>query len=100
MTRKDAIKIFLRFIVIFGFCCPIFVAIGIALGDNANGFWETAIYVVIGGLIFILEEYFYWKRWKNRMIARQTTNPDKYLAEQKKMLMQKRIGDKKAKQKN
>ena len=83
MTRKDTVKIFLRFIVIFGFCCPIFVAIGIALGDNANGFWETTIYVVVGGLIFLLEEFFFWKRWKNRMIARQNTNPEKYLEEQK-----------------
>ena len=90
MTRKDAMKLFVRFLIIFGFCCPIFVAIGIALGDNANGFWETMIYVAIGGAVFILEEYFFWKNWKNRMIAKRQTTPEKYFAEQKKILMQKR----------
>ena len=90
MTRKDAMKLFGRFLILFGLCCPVFVAIGIALGDNANGFWETMIYTVVGGIVFIVEEFFFWKRWKKRAIAKSYTTPEKYFAEQRKILMQKR----------
>jgi hypothetical protein len=77
MTRKDAMKLFVRFLIIFGFCCPIFVAIGIALGDNANGFWETMIYVVIGGAVFILEEYFFLEKLEKPNDCQKTDNARK-----------------------
>ena len=94
MTRKDAMKLFGRFLIIFGLCCPVFIAIGVGLGelygDNVNGFLETMIYTVLGGLIILIEEYFYWKSWKQRMIAKKQTTPEKYFAEQKRIMMQKR----------
>ena len=90
MTRKDAMKLFVRFFAIFGLCCPVFIAIGISLGDNANGFWETMIYTVVGGVVFILEEYVFWKKWKQRMILKAQTDPEKYFAEQKRIIAQRR----------
>ena len=90
MTRKDATKLFTRFLVIFGLCIPVFIGIGIALGDNRSGFLETLIYVVIGALALLIEEYFYWKNWKKRMIAKNQTIPEKYFAEIKRIQMEKR----------
>ena len=78
MTRKDAVKLFARFLAIFGLCCPIFVIIGVTLEDNVNGVLETTIYIVIAGLLFILEEYFFWKGFKKRAIAKSQTTPEAY----------------------
>ena len=90
MTRKDMARLFLRFLVIFAMCCPVFIAIGIGLGDNNNGVLETTIYIVLGGLAVAIEEYFFWKTWKKRMIAKQNTTPEKYFAEQKRKMLEKR----------
>ena len=78
MNRKDAVKLFARFLAIFGLCCPIFVLIGVNLEDNVNGVLETTIYVVLAGLIFITEEYFFWRAYKKRAIAKSQTTPEAY----------------------
>lgn len=105
MTRKDATKIFVRFLVVFGMCVPLFIIIGILLGDGKSGFLETFIYVVVGGLFVLIEEYFYWRAWKKRMIAKSQTTPEKYFAELRKIQMKKKnipeqVVEKKEKPKN
>ena len=90
MTRKDATKIFVRFLVVFGLSIPLFIIVGVLLGDDRSAFLEVFIYVVLGGLFVLIEEYFYWKAWKRRMIAKSQTTPEKYFAELRRVEMQKK----------
>ena len=102
MTRKDITKLFVRFFVVFAFCCPIFVLIGSVLDGKINGVIEVVIFVTIGGGILFLEEFLHVKALKKREEQKQITDVDKFFEQerQKKFDRQKQKLSKKAKNPN
>ncbi|HAJ77486.1 MAG TPA: hypothetical protein DCO89_00255 [Clostridiales bacterium] len=71
MTRKDATKLFIRFLITFAFMLPALIALGLLLTNKVSNFVMIVMFVVIAGGIFAIEELIYFKLRQKRELLKQ-----------------------------
>lgn len=76
MTRKEIVRMFKRFFLMFACCIPIFVGIAFLINGKTSTFVMTLIFIVIGGGAFFIEEVLRNKRRTAGREKRQKTLQD------------------------
>ena len=72
MTRKDATKLFIRFLIVFACTLPVLIPIGLLLTNKISDFVMVTIFVVIAGGAFAVEELIHFKLRQRRELLKQT----------------------------
>ena len=71
MTRKDATKLFIRFLIVFACVLPVLIVIGLLLTDKISDFVMVTIFVVIAGGVLAIEELIHFKLRQKREMLKQ-----------------------------
>lgn len=71
MTRKDIANLYKRFFITFACLLPIFIVLGILLGDKIQSWILIVIYVTIGGGVLALEEFIHHKKYMERQAKKE-----------------------------
>ena len=71
MTRKDIFQLYKRFFITFFCCSPVFIILGYLLKDKIKNWILGFVFVVLGGLIFALEEWIHFKSKQKRLQLKQ-----------------------------
>ena len=71
MTRKDATKLFIRFLIVFACVLPVLIVIGLLLTDKISDFVMVIIFVVIAGGVLAIEELIHFKLRQKREMLKQ-----------------------------
>lgn len=103
MTIKEYVHVFKRFIITFLLCLPIFILIGVLLQGKIHNGIMIAMFVVIGGIAFAVEELWYSKHKKKQELLREKAKLKRqYLKNQRleKSLEKQKQDQQKSKEKN
>ena len=66
MSRKDIIKLFLRFLITFACSVPLLLLIGYFISGKVHDVVEVIIYVAVAGAVLALEEFIRFKLKQRR----------------------------------
>lgn len=75
MTQKEIVDLFKRFLIVFLVIVLPLIVVLTLVAKLASG-WVIAISVVLGGLVFALEEYLHNKTIKKRQERREKYKKD------------------------
>ena len=71
MTRKDATKLFLRFLITFVCTLPVLIVLGFLLTNKVSDFVMITIFVVISGGVLAVEELVHFRLRQKRELLKQ-----------------------------